>query len=211
MHKTSIILVDKSPIVLSGLAAVFASDSRFTVVATAADGERFMEAVDRISCDVAVIGWEMPYMDGRDVLSALKGREDAPRIVVYTGSAKPGIGRQVLQLGGAGFCSKQDRPEVLVETVVAVAEGRMVFPFMSIDAPQASGLDTLTRRERDLLAALADGQTNAQIAKALDISLNTVKFHLKNLYEKLHVNNRAQAVARYLAGGEFDLRRRGER
>ena len=52
--------------------------------------------------------------------------------------------------------------------------------------------------ERDLLAALADGQTNAQIAKALSISLNTVKFHLKNLYEKLGVSNRSQAIAIYL-------------
>jgi len=77
---------------------------------------------------------------------------------------------------------------------------------MSIDAPQPSGLDTLTKRERDLLASLAHGHTNAQIAKSLNISLNTVKFHLKNLYEKLSVNNRAQAVARYLAGGEPDFR-----
>lgn len=206
MHNISVILVDKSPIVLSGLAAVFGNDSRFNVVATAADGERFIEAVDRINCDVAVIGWEMPFMDGRDVLTTLKGGADAPRIVVYTGSSKPNIGRQVLQLGGAGFCSKQDRPEVLVETVVSVAEGRMVFPFMSIDAPQSNELDTLTRRERDLLASLAHGHTNAQIAKSLNISLNTVKFHLKNLYEKLGVNNRAQAVARYFAGGEPDFR-----
>lgn len=206
MATISLILVDKSPIVLSGLAAVFGSDARFNVVATAADGERFMEAVDRINCDVAVIGWEMPFMNGWDVLTALKGRADAPRIVVYTGSSKPNVGRQVLQLGGAGFCSKQDKPEVLVETVVSVAAGRMVFPFMSIDAPQPSGLDTLTRRERDLLASLANGHTNAQIAKALNISLNTVKFHLKNLYEKLGVNNRAQAVARYLAGGDMDFR-----
>jgi len=141
------------------------------------------------------------------VLMALKDREDAPRIVVYTGSTKPGICRQVLQLGGAGFCSKQDRPEVLIETIASVAEGRMVFPFMSIDAPQTSVLDSLTRRERDLLASLADGQTNAQIAKALNISLNTVKFHLKNLYEKLGVNNRAQAVARYLVGSDTEVRR----
>jgi len=206
MQKVSVILVDKSPIVLSGLSAVFGNDPRFNVVATAADGERFIEAVDRINADVAVIGWEMPFMNGWDVLTTLKGRPDSPRVVVYTGSGKPNICRQVLQLGGAGFCSKQDKPEVLVETVASVAEGRMVFPFMSIDAPQPSGLDTLTKRERDLLASLAHGHTNAQIAKSLNISLNTVKFHLKNLYEKLSVNNRAQAVARYLAGGEPDFR-----
>ena len=203
MNTIDVILVDKSPIILSGLTRIFEDDNRFNVVATAADGERFMEAESRLSFEVAVIGWEMPYMSGRDVLAALKGRPDAPRIVVYTGSSKPGIARQVLELGGAGFCSKQDSPQLLIDTVVAVAEGRMVFPFMNIDAPVASGLDTLTPRERDLLASLSEGRTNAQIADQLGITLNTVKFHLKNLYEKLGVNNRAQAVARYLAGGEF--------
>jgi len=77
----------------------------------------------------------------------------------------------------------------------------MVFPFgvgarVADEAPQTR----LTERERDLLAALASGRTNAQLAKDLDISVNTVKFHLKNLYEKLHVANRAQAVARYMNG-----------
>jgi two-component system nitrate/nitrite response regulator NarP len=78
----------------------------------------------------------------------------------------------------------------------------MVFPFMNIDAPSNDALDSLTPRERDLLSYLSDGRTNAQIATELGISLNTVKFHLKNLYEKLSVNNRAQAVARYLADGD---------
>ncbi len=202
MSSIDIVLVDKSPLVLSGLSKIFGDDERFSIIATAADGERFMEAVERLSFDVAVIGWEMPFMSGRDVLTGLKTNPEAPRVVVYTGSSKPGVARQVLQLGGAGFCSKQDSPQVLVDTVISVAEGRMVFPFMSVDAPVAEGMDALTPRERDLLVSLADGRTNSQIARELGISLNTVKFHLKNLYEKLSVNNRAQAVARFLAGSD---------
>ena len=202
MALINIVLVDKSPLVLAGLSKIFEDDERFSVIATAADGERFMEAVDRLSFDVAVIGWEMPFMSGRNVLNEIKGRENPPRIVVHTGSSKPGVARQVLQLGGAGFCSKQDSPQVLVDTVFSVSEGRMVFPFMSMDSTSSDGLDSLTPRERDLLESLAGGHTNAQIAKEHGISLNTVKFHLKNLYEKLSVNNRAQAVARFLAGGD---------
>jgi two-component system, NarL family, nitrate/nitrite response regulator NarL len=202
MALIDIVLVDKSPLVLAGLSKIFEDDERFSVMAIAADGERFMEAVERLSFDVAVIGWEMPFMSGREVLGELKGRENAPRIVVHTGSSKPGVARQVLQLGGAGFCSKQESPQVLVDTVFSVSEGRMVFPFMNMDSNTTDGLDSLTPRERDLLSSLANGQTNAQIAKEHGISLNTVKFHLKNLYEKLSVNNRAQAVARFLAGGD---------
>lgn len=201
MSQIDLVLVDKSPLVLAGLTKIFGDDQRFTIIATAADGERFMEAVEKLSFDVAVIGWEMPYMSGRDVLTSLKSHAESPRIVIHTGSIKPGIARQALQLGAAGFCSKQELPQVLVDTVVSIAEGRMVFPFMNINAPSNDALDSLTPREQDLLASLSDGRTNSQIATQLGISLNTVKFHLKNLYEKLNVNNRAQAVARFLADG----------
>ncbi|MCH7693584.1 MAG: response regulator transcription factor [Proteobacteria bacterium] len=193
-----VVIADKSPLVQTGLGRLFGEDDRFTVLATATDGERFMEAVDRLSFDIGVIGWNMPYMDGRAVLQALRERADPPRIVVYTGNAAPEVPRQVIRLGGAGFCSKGEPPERLVETVLAVSTGRMVFPFMDMGKAEADPFDSLTRRERELLTALARGCTNAQIAHDLDISLNTVKFHLKNLYGKLDVRNRTQAVAWHL-------------
>lgn len=200
-----VVLADKSPLVLAGLSHMFDVDDRFTLLATAADGERFMEAVVRLSFDIGIIGWDMPYMEGRAVLKALRGevQEPAPRIIVYTGNSAPGIPRQVMHMGGAGFCSKRESPERLIETVLAVSEGRMVFPFMDITGPGGDPFSSLTAREQELLAALAQGHTNAQIASELNISLNTVKFHLKNLYGKLNVRNRAQAVARYLKGDLF--------
>jgi|TARA_Y100000294_G_scaffold125362_3_gene116751 two-component system nitrate/nitrite response regulator NarP len=196
-----LVIADKSPLVLAGLTQMFGEDDRFDLLATAADGERFMEAVDRLSFDVGVIGWQMPYMDGGEVLEALGEREDAPRIVVYTGEPSASVPRQVMLKGGAGFCSKRDKPEILLETVIAVAEGRMAFPFVDMSKPQEDPFDALTARERELLAALADGLTNSAIAREFDISVNTVKFHLKNLYGKIGVANRAQAVALYFRGG----------
>jgi two-component system nitrate/nitrite response regulator NarP len=74
----------------------------------------------------------------------------------------------------------------------------MIFPFLDIRSLHENPLSTLTRRELDVLSALAAGQTNKQIAAAQDVSPNTVKFHVKNLFEKLKVNNRSQAVALYL-------------
>jgi len=200
-----VVLADKSPLVLAGLSTMFEADDRFTLLATAPDGERFMEAVVRLNFDVGIIGWDMPYMEGRTVLKALRDhtQDPAPRIIVYTGNPAPDIPRQVMHMGGAGFCSKREAPERLIETVLSVSEGRMVFPFMDMSGPSSDPFASLTAREQELLAALAQGQTNAQIAGELGISLNTVKFHLKNLYGKLNVRNRAQAVARYLKG---DLR-----
>jgi len=200
-HPIEVMIADKSPLIVAALTQLFNADRRFSLIATASDGERFMAAVDRLAFDVGVIGWEMPYMSGGEVLKALAQRPKVPRIVIYTGEPAPDLPRRAMQMGAAGFCSKRDKPETLLATVVAVAEGRMVFPFMDMSAPETDPFAALTARERDLFAALADGMTNAQIAKSLDVSLNTVKFHLKNLYDKLGVHNRAQAVARYLRHG----------
>jgi two-component system nitrate/nitrite response regulator NarL len=204
MSKTrpfDIVIADKSPIVQNGLRALLDEDPRFDVIAVASDGERFLEAVDRLAFDIGIIGWEMPYLNGHAVLDALKTHDNPPRIIVYTGSQDTRVPDEAMAAGAAGFCHKSDPPERLVETVAAVAAGRMVFPFgvgarTAAESPQTR----LTEREKDLLAALASGRTNAQLAKDLDISVNTVKFHLKNLYEKLQVANRAQAVAKFMNG-----------
>ena len=197
-----VVVAEKNPLLQSSLTQVFEEDERFRLVAVTADGERFIEAVERIPFDVGVIGWEMPYMDGRGVLQALRNRADAPRIIIYTGNAHPEVPRQAMTLGAAGFCSKREPAAQLIDTVLAVAHGRMVFPFIDVSSLATDPLAGLTPRERELLTALASGLTNQQMAGQLDISLNTVKFHLKNLYDKLAVGNRAQAVAFYLKGRE---------
>ena len=197
-----IVVAEKSPLLQASMTQVFEGDERFHLVAVTPDGERFLEAVERIPFDVGVIGWEMPYLDGRGVLQALRGRADAPRIIVYTGNSNSDVPRQAMTLGAAGFCSKREPATQLTDTVVAVAQGRMVFPFIDVSSLATDPLSGLTPRERELLTALAGGLTNQQMANQLEISLNTVKFHLKNLYDKLGVGNRAQAVAYYLKGRE---------
>ena len=106
----AIVIADKSPLVQTGLAGIFGKDERFTLLATAADGERFMQAVERLAFDIGIIGWDMPYMNGRQVLEALGQTPAPPRIVVYTGNAAPGIPRRVMELGGAAFCHKSEPP-----------------------------------------------------------------------------------------------------
>lgn len=200
-----IVVADKSPLIQGGLTKLFDGDERFALIATTADGERFFEAIERMKFDVGIIGWDMPYLDGRGVLKRMiQFRGPAPKIIVYTGNGAPDVPRQVMQLGGAGFCHKSESLESLVETILAVAEGRMVFPFMDMSKPGIDPFSLLTGREQELLIALSEGQTNIKIANDLSISLNTVKFHLKNLYGKLSVKNRSQAVACYLRSHKPD-------
>ena len=97
-----------------------------------------------------------------------------------------------------GIHFKKRRAAVLLETISSVSHGRVCFPYLDIEALSNDPLQVLTTRERELLAALADGWSNLQIASRIGISRNTVKYHLKNLYDKLNVNNRAMAVALYM-------------
>jgi two-component system nitrate/nitrite response regulator NarL len=193
-----VLLADDHPLLLRGLRQVFEEDERFLVVATASDGERLLDAIDRFPVDVVVMGWLMPYRDGEAVLKQLRKRPTAPRIVVYSGLEDPSVPRRVMALGGAGFCSKRVAPEELREVVAAVAAGRMVFPYEAAQE-QDDPLAGLTEREGEILAALAGRQRTAQLAHTLGISPNTLKFHLKNIYLKLGVANRAQAVALHLS------------
>ncbi|OIQ98415.1 putative transcriptional regulatory protein NarL [mine drainage metagenome] len=198
----NVVMAEKNPLLQTSLQRLFVGDGRFNVVGMAGDGERFLAALTRLPCDVAVIGWELPVIDGRGILQSLRHQGRAPRIVVYTGSSNADVPRLALALGAAAFCSKNEPPARLLDTVVAVAEGRMIFPFIDVTRLVSDPLGNLTPRERELLVSLSGGMTNQQMAEKAGISLNTVKFHLKNLYEKLGVGNRAQAVAFYLRSQE---------
>jgi DNA-binding NarL/FixJ family response regulator len=192
-------IADENPLVLSALSELLEKDGRFSLVLTANSAERFLESVGRLSVEVAIIGWGLPTLGGQRVLELIRERPDAPRILVYASSSDPDLPRKVMAAGGAGFCSRSEPAERLLETIRAVGSGQMVFPFLDVRQLRPDPLQGLTERERALLAAMARGRTNDELAKDLGISINTVKFHLRNLYDKLSIRNRSQAIAYYYA------------
>jgi len=99
--------------------------------------------------------------------------------------------------GAAGFVDRKSPVERLLETCLDVAAGKMVFPFVDVRGLQSDPIHQLTRREKALLEALANGLTNKELGRDFDISTNTVKYHLSNLFEKLGVTSRTQAIAFY--------------
>jgi two-component system nitrate/nitrite response regulator NarP len=188
-------LADKNPLVLSALSELLDRDPRFNLVLTVKTSSAFLQSVARTRVDIGVIGWALPPGGGGAILETLRDQPEAPRIVVYSGGLDPDLARKVMGFGAAGFCSKSEAPERLLDTIAAVAAGQMVFPYVDVRGLHSDPWDHLTPRERELLAALAKGDSNDQIARALGLSINTVKFHLRNLYDKLAIKNRAQAVA----------------
>ena len=195
----SILIVDKNPIVRAGLKALIDPDCKFIVQDTVSDGTSFIQAITTKPCDIAISGWMLSDMDAAEIMRAFPGISQTPRLIIYTGARAQHIPATVMKLGGWGFCSKSAPPEELMATLHAVAGGRMSFPYIDVARLGADPLSQLTPRETELLGALAEGWSNQQIANRFGISANTVKFHLKNLYDKLSVKNRAMAVALFVA------------
>lgn len=194
--KVDVILADGNPLVLSAMSEVFDRDPRFSLVATAATAEGFLGSVLRVPVRVAVIDWNIPALGGEKLIEVLRDNPQSPRIVVY-GDDREDLPRKAMAAGAAGFVSRSGEVETLLDTCAEVAAGKMVFPFIDIRALQQDPIQSLSRRERAILEALSKGLTNKQLAADLEITTNTVKFHLSNLYDKLGVRNRAQAIAFY--------------
>ncbi|MAC76966.1 MAG: helix-turn-helix transcriptional regulator [Rhodobacteraceae bacterium] len=191
-------LGDGNPLVLSAMSELFERDPRFSLVATSSTAEGFLGTVMRVPVKVGVIDWNLPALGAAKLIEVLRDQENAPRLVVY-GHETGDLPRLAMTAGAAGFASRSGEVETLLQTCVSVAAGNMVFPFIDVRELQQDPIQTLSRKERQILDALAKGMTNKELATALGISTNTVKFHLSNLYEKLSVRNRAQAIAFFYA------------
>lgn len=194
----TLMLGDANPLMLTAMSEIFEKDRRFSLVATAATAEGFLGMVMRMPVQVGVIDWNLPALGGARLIDVLRTQANAPRLVVYAEDTGD-IPRKAMAAGAAGFVSRSESVERLVETCMAVAKGQMAFPFLDIRSLKQDPIEQLSPRERTLLEALSKGLTNRELSKELEISENTVKFHLSNLFEKLDVKNRAQAIAFFYA------------
>lgn len=198
MAPITVMLGDGNPLMLGAMAEIFEKDPRFSLVATSATAEGFLGTVMRLPVRIGVIDWNLPALGGAKLIDILRTQPSAPRIVVYADETSDSP-RKALAAGAAGFAARTGSVERLLETCMAVAQGQMVFPFLDVRSLGQDPIDQLSPRERSLLEALSRGLTNRELAREFEISENTVKFHLSNLFDKLSVRSRAQAIAFYYA------------
>ena len=191
-------IADKSPLMRTALRTLLEGDGRVQVVCSCKNAEEFLQKTGTVEVDVALAGWVIPPGDARFILDHLQTRPNPPRVVVYSGIETETAPAHVMAHGGAAFVSKNEEPEYLLDTIAEVARGRMVFPYLDVSQINANPITTLTRRELEILSSLAAGRTNKEIAAEKAVSTNTVKYHIRNLFEKLSVTNRGQAIALYL-------------
>lgn len=201
-------MVDDHTVMRAGTRRILEDEPDIEVVGEAADGAEALRLTDDLDPDIIALDIGMPGMDGIRMCQTLHERKHAPRILILTGHDKEGYVRALHQLGVQGYLLKSAGPDELVQAIRSVYAGREVFSSSIarfLNQSRASDEPRLTRKEREMLTAVALGRKNQEIAQEQSISLNTVEFHMKNLFIKLGASSRADAVMRAQRLGWIDL------
>ena len=204
MNAITIAIVDDHRVVARSLQSYLESFRDLRLVGLASSGEELLERLDEWRPQVVVQDLLLPGgIDGIETTRRVMARNPAIRVIALTASTDDARMMGVLRAGAAGYVRKDAEPETLLAAVRAVARGRtFIDPSIAHRVLKANGdPDDLTARERDVLRQVALGKSNKDIATELGVGDETVKTHVRNLFAKLGVENRAQAAVRALARG----------
>jgi two-component system response regulator DevR len=206
----SVLLVDDHEVVIAGLRTLLRSAPHIAVSGEARTGGEGIEQAARLRPDVVLLDLELPDMSGVDACREIVDRQTARAVLFLTSHSAEESMLAAFFAGAAGYLIKDVASSALIEAVDAAASGRPVIePQVVADLrqrmaaisqppkPARPDLDALSPQERRILALVVEGKTNKEIAAALDLSSNTVKNYLSNTFQKLRVNRRAEAAARY--------------
>jgi two-component system, NarL family, response regulator NreC len=210
-----IVLTDDHPVVRAGIRMLLEAEPGWEVVAESADADTAARQVRSHKPDVLVLDFTMPGRPTLDVLAQV--RRDTPRtsVVILTMEADPALARKALSAGAAAYVLKEAADSELVEAIRRAAAGSSYLDptlgaVLAATPPQANGVpDALTERELEVLRLIALGNTNAEIAEALCLSVRTVESHRGHIQAKTGRSTRAQLVAYALDAGLLDRHRHG--
>ncbi|MFC5833205.1 response regulator [Nonomuraea insulae] len=206
-------IADDQAVVRMGLRALLEREPGMECAGEAGDGQAALALIRRTRPDVLLLDIRMPGMDGLDALRAIAADPElrGTRIVVVTTFAVDEYVFAALQAGASGFVLKDSAPDELVNAVRVVAAGeallspaitrKVIGLFGRHGAEPVEGLETLTPRERELVAWVATGRSNEEIARELTISPDTVRTHVSRAMVKLHARDRAQLVVFAMRAG----------
>ena len=199
-----VLVADDQELVRTGLAMILDAHPDIDVVGTASDGAEAVAMARELHPDVCLFDIRMPGVDGLQATRRLAGRDvdDPMAIVIITTFDLDEYVHEALKAGARGFLLKDAGPQLLVQAVKAAADGdaliapsvlgRMLGAFAGSSVPPAQPRFPLTDREEEVIATVARGLTNAEIAAELHVSLSTVKAHLSSLMTKLGARNRVE-------------------
>ena len=210
MNPIKVLVVDDHALFRRGITAVLANQEGLEVVGEALDGLEAIKKAEEIAPDVILMDLNMPHCSGLEATQAIETKMPKVNILVLTVSENEADLFAAIKYGARGYILKNTEPEDLIHAIFHIAQGGVIVsPLMAAKLltefkdsetgereKAAQETETiLSPREGEVLQMVAQGATNRQIADSLFISENTVKTHLRNIMDKLHLANRSQAAA----------------
>jgi len=204
-----IVIADDHPIVRDGLKKLLLLEDDFEIVGEAGDGREVLEKVQELDPDVLLLDLRMPNLDGLSALQALQQSNKHTRVIVLTASEDKNEFVQAMKLGCSGIVLKQTAPDLIVKSIRKVHAGEIWLDSHTTAAvmrqfqtgteansmaPGGKGRERspLSAREREIVALVAQGYKNKEMAEKMFISEQTVKNHLHNIFDKLGVSDRLE-------------------
>lgn len=195
-QKIKILLADDHPVVLDGLKAILSCISDFQVVGTAKNGTEALDYFKKLQPDITIIDLKMPDVDGVEVISKIRKEFPKAKFIVLTVYAGEEDIYKAFKAGAKAYLLKSASENEIMETIYSVYRGERKIPHHIIEIldkhPQ---LPELTSREQEVLYYLANGKSNKEISKCLNITVRTVKAHINSILVKLGASNRTEAVS----------------
>lgn len=201
-----VMLVDDRPLVRNGIASLLRAHGH-EVVGEADDGREALDIVGQASPDVVLMDIRMPGMGGLEATRLMTAQHPEVKIVMLTVSDDENDLFEAVKSGAQGYLLKDLEASQFFEALDAIDRGEAVIPTRlagnlleefrskSQEVGEAEPSDALSPREREVLDQVSQGLTNKEVAERLYISENTVKYHMKNILDKLHLRNRSQVIA----------------
>jgi DNA-binding NarL/FixJ family response regulator len=209
--KIRIVVADDHPIFRDGLCKLLALEEDFEVVAQAQDGRQVLDVLQQHEPDILLLDLKMPGLDGLATLQRLQVAKNKTRVIVLTASDDKNEFVQAMKLGTSGIVLKQTATELLIKSIRKVHAGEIwldshttaavIRQFVANDdqpppppqsAPRDRERSPLSQREREIVALVAQGFKNKEMAEKMFISEQTVKNHLHNIFDKLGVSDRLE-------------------
>ncbi len=202
-----VVIADDHPIVRDGLRRLLSVEADIDVVGEAADGQQLLDHMQDWMPDVILLDLRMPNTDGLAALQALNSTKNPAKVIILTASEDKNEFVQAMKLGCAGIVLKQTSADLIVKSIRKVNAGEIwldahttaavMRQFATAEAAAASGIKgreraPLSTREREIVALVAQGYKNKEMAEKMFISEQTVKNHLHNIFDKLGVSDRLE-------------------
>lgn len=205
MHRIKVLLADDHAVLRAGLRALIDGQTDMAVVAEAADGADAVRLAEAVRPDIVLMDISMPKLGGIEAIPRVRERSPASRVLVLTMHDDPAYARTALAAGAAGHVVKHAEAAELLEAIRAVYQGRtfvdvaeghgaLAAPGVERGQPRDGG-PALSERERQVLALVARGYTNQEVAIRLGLSVKTVESYRSRLTDKLGLRSRAELVS----------------